>query len=98
MLSRIWEPQEPGQPPLSSQDLIGLVAGTGWALRPLFPHHPGIHAASPGAENHRKPGPDHIPPSAAAQLQAVVLLPTLSSLARFGYEEQCDMQPVGLPK
>ena len=36
MHGRIWEPQEPGQPPLSSQDLIGLFAGTGRAHRPLF--------------------------------------------------------------
>lgn len=36
----IWEPQEPDQPPLSSQDLIGLFAGTGRAHRPLFPRWP----------------------------------------------------------
>lgn len=36
----IWELQEPGQPPLPSQDLIGLFAGTGRAHRPLFPHSP----------------------------------------------------------
>lgn len=40
MHGHIWEPQEPGQPPLSSQDLIGLFAGTGWAHRPLFPGWP----------------------------------------------------------
>ena len=107
MHGHIWELQEPGQPPLSLQDLIGPFAGTGWVHRPLFARWPKLLAASgivlgstQAVREERIAGYQtrSYPTFNCITSQGSTFFPPLSLLALFGHKEQCDMQTVGHPK
>lgn len=99
MHSPIWGLQEPGQPPLPSQDLIRPLAGTGRALRPLFPRLPATQAPTPVHPGGRIAGNQarSYPASNCIMPQDAIFSP-LSFLAFSGHKEWSDAQTAAVPK